>query len=122
MHSNGSTKAPGKRIAPLRSSLKPTITEDHAELDILDSLNLADDIPTIRLRHILLDNSDTGTESVKQLTNLLNGRMDEGHGEALFDVGLEDSGESMGFSKDEWNFAYERLLATAKSLMRSVGY
>lgn len=48
--------------------------------------------------------------------------MDEGHGEALFDVGLEDSGESMGFSKDEWNFAYERLLATAKSLMRSVGY
>ncbi len=42
--------------------------------------------------------------------------MDEGHGEALFDVGLEDSGESMGFSKDEWDFAYERLIATAKSL------
>jgi hypothetical protein len=27
----------------------------------------------------------------------------------LFDVGQEDSGDSMGFTKDLWNFALERI-------------
>ena len=35
--------------------------------------------------------------------------MAEDHGEVLFDVGLEDSGDSMGFSKENWDFALERI-------------
>jgi len=33
----------------------------------------------------------------------------EGHGEVLFDVGLEDNGESMGFTIENWEFALERI-------------
>lgn len=35
--------------------------------------------------------------------------MVEGHGEALFDVGLEDNGDSMCFSKEDWDLALERI-------------
>lgn len=31
----------------------------------------------------------------------------------MFDLGLEDNGESMGFSKKEWDFALERLTRSA---------
>ena len=41
--------------------------------------------------------------------------MDEGHGEALFDVGLEDSGASMGFGRAEWATALVRLRAAAEA-------
>ena len=83
--------------------------EHHDELDIIDSLGLTDDKPPVRLKHILLDRSSESDSSKEQLKNVLNGRMDEGNGEALFDAGLEDSGESMGFSKEEWELALERI-------------
>lgn len=35
--------------------------------------------------------------------------MAEGYGEALFDLGLEESGDSMNFSKEEWDNALSRL-------------
>jgi GTPase len=43
-------------------------------------------------------------------------RLVEGHGEALFDVGLEDNGDSMGFSKENWDFALERIGTVCEQL------
>lgn len=43
-------------------------------------------------------------------------RLIEGHGEALFDVGLEDNGDSMGFSKENWDFALERIGTVCEQL------
>ncbi|KAF1983964.1 putative GTP binding protein [Aulographum hederae CBS 113979] len=90
--------------------------EEHDELSIIDELGLGDDTPVIRLKHVLLDSSADEDESVTLLTNYLNGRLDAGHGEILFDLGLEDSGESMGFSLDNWNFALERLVRAAEGV------
>ena len=33
----------------------------------------------------------------------------EGNGETLFDLGQEDNGDSMGFSKEQWNVALNRI-------------
>jgi GTPase len=40
----------------------------------------------------------------------------EGHGEALFDLGQEDNGESMAFSKEQWDVALERTQRAAAML------
>ena len=40
----------------------------------------------------------------------------EGNGETLFDLGQEDNGESMGFSKEQWDFALDRIRRAAKIL------
>lgn len=89
---------------------------EHAELDILDTLNLADDKPKVRLKHLLLDGSQTKDESVKQLGNLIRDRLDEGHGECLFDVGLEDNGDSQHLTEPEWNAAMARLRSVAENI------
>lgn len=89
------------------------VTEEHDELDIIDQLGLADETQSIKLRHILLDTSDEADESATLLTNYINGRLIEGHGEVLFDLGLEDNGDSMGFSRENWDFALERLKKAA---------
>ena len=81
----------------------------HAELDILDTLDLADDKPKVRLKHLLLDSSETKDASLKQLSELIVDRLDEGHGECLFDVGLEDNGDSQLLTEDEWDAALARL-------------
>jgi GTPase len=94
------------------TSTSATTTADHAELDILDSLDLGDDIPKVRLKHLLLD--DSTPESTAQLNKLIDDRLDEGHGETLFDIGLEDNGDSMGFERKDWDTAYARILACAK--------
>ncbi|KAI9671377.1 MAG: hypothetical protein M1831_004286 [Alyxoria varia] len=87
----------------------PKPVEHHEELDIIDSLGLSDDKPPVRLKHLLLDRGPEVDSSKEQLNGVLNGRVEEGYGEALFDVGLEDSGDSMGFSKEEWDLALERI-------------
>ncbi|KAF2140530.1 uncharacterized protein K452DRAFT_273127 [Aplosporella prunicola CBS 121167] len=89
------------------------VTEEHDELDIIDQLGLADETQSIKLRHILLDASVDADESATLLTNYINGRLIEGHGEVLFDLGLEDNGDSMGFSRENWDFALERLKKAA---------
>lgn len=53
--------------------------------------------------------TDPAEENVPALVGHIKERLAEGHGEALFDVGIEDSGESMGFSKENWEFALERI-------------
>jgi len=82
--------------------------EHHDELDILDSLGLAEESTAIRLKHVLLNTADPKA-SAEQLTTYLQNRLAEGHGEMLFDLGLEDNGDTMGFSKENWDFALKRL-------------
>jgi GTPase len=85
--------------------------EDHAELDILNDLDLADTSSQVRLKELLLYHSD---ETLTKLVNLLELRIDEGHGETVFEVGFENSGHSMALSKDEWDVAMKRLVEAAK--------
>ena len=91
-------------------------TEDHAELDILDTLNLSETSVYVRLKHCLLDTSETAEETLQQLVNVLQKRLDEGHGETLFDLGQEDNGESMGFPKEQWEVSLKRLRKAANML------
>jgi GTPase len=91
--------------------------EEHDELDILDSLGLAEESRAIRLKQVLLDsNADTEEESTGKLREYVKGRLGEEHGEFLFDMGLEDNGDSMGFGKDEWERALKRMQSTANDL------
>ncbi|KAK5000098.1 hypothetical protein LTR66_000998 [Elasticomyces elasticus] len=92
------------------------VTEDHAELDILDSLDLADEPTHVRLKHLLLDKGEDADESTSLLSGVLNGRLEEGHGETLFELGVEDSGDSMGFTKEDWDFALARLQQTCATI------
>lgn len=89
---------------------------EHAELDILDTLNLADEKPKVRLKHLLLDDTESKDESAKQLQALIASRLDEGHGECLFDVGLEDNGDSHDLTELEWAAALARLEGILKKL------
>lgn len=40
----------------------------------------------------------------------------EGNGETLFDLGQEDNGESMAFSREQWDIALDRIRRAAKIL------
>lgn len=105
-------------VAPTDSGYgtQSTVTEDHAELDIIDTLNLSETSAHVRLKHLLLDTSEDAERTLQQLTNLLQSRMLEGHGETLFDLGQEDNGESMSFSKEQWDVALDRIRRAAGDL------
>ncbi|KAL9090301.1 MAG: hypothetical protein Q9165_005334 [Trypethelium subeluteriae] len=92
------------------------ITSEHAELDIIDSLGLAEESSHVRLRHLLLDQSADADESQSLLTGYLNGRLEEGHNETLFDLGLEDNGDLMGFTLEDWKFSLARIKQTAEGI------
>ncbi|KAL4735336.1 P-loop containing nucleoside triphosphate hydrolase protein [Aspergillus similis] len=104
--------------APLNSSTsdKSSAHEEHAELEILDQLGLSDDPKTIRLKDLLLCTDSKSEESLKALAEILQSRIDEGHGETIFDLGVEDGGESMSLSLDQWNVALHRLREAATTL------
>lgn len=91
----------------------PTSTNEYdAELDdILDSLDLADKDPRVSLHKLLLDESD---ESLRQLVDDITLRLEDGHGETLFDIGFEHNGEPMHLSKADYDKAWERLRAAAE--------
>ncbi|KAL3473141.1 P-loop containing nucleoside triphosphate hydrolase protein [Aspergillus californicus] len=95
---------------------KPSVEEGHAELDILDQLGLSDDPKTVKLKDLLLNPCDNSEESTKTLAEILQNRIDEGHGETIFDLGLEDGGESMSLELDQWNTALQRLRDVANTL------
>jgi GTPase len=88
--------------------VQPPTLEEHDELDILDQLGLAEESTSIRLKQVLLNKEDVD-DSIKQLTKYIHGRLEEGYGECLFDLGLEDNGDTMGFEKEGWEFALKRL-------------
>ena len=97
-----------------------TATEQHAELDMLDQLGLSDTPTQGRLKDWLLDTSEDAGVTLEQLQALLQNRLDEGHGETLFDLGHEDNGESMAFDLDQWNTALARLCDAANKLRADV--
>jgi GTPase len=68
----------------------------------------------------LLDASEDGPTTLQQLSALVQTRLEEGHGEALFDLGLEDNGESMSFTKEQWDFALERIIGAAAIVKAAV--
>ncbi|KAF9891778.1 hypothetical protein FE257_003259 [Aspergillus nanangensis] len=94
----------------------PQDHEDHAELEILDQLSLSDTPKTVKLKDLLLGNNDNPEGALHELAGILQSRIDEGHGETVFDLGLEDGGESMGFDLSNWNAALRRLRDAAETL------
>ncbi|KAK7426133.1 hypothetical protein QQZ08_007443 [Neonectria magnoliae] len=86
--------------------------QHHAELDeLFDNLDLADSAPRVPLKELLLDNDET---SLKQLEGLIAERIEEGFGEAVFELGYEHNGDSMQLTSDEWERAYKSLEVAAK--------
>ncbi|KAI0998768.1 GTP-binding protein 1 [Podosphaera aphanis] len=86
--------------------------DDHAELEILESLNLADHSSTVRLRELLLDQEK---DSLLKLTALLESRIEEGHGETVFEIGFENNGDAMNLTQDEWITALNHMREAAKN-------
>lgn len=91
-------------------------TEHHAELDVLDTLDLAETSNHVRLNVLLLDTGEDSEVTLQQLSNVLQDRLLEGNGEALFDLGQEDNGETMNFSKEQWDVALDRIRRSASML------
>ncbi|TKA29192.1 hypothetical protein B0A50_03702 [Salinomyces thailandicus] len=110
--SSASTAATNGKV----NSNGPKDETEHAELDILDTLDLADDKPRVRLKDLLLDDGDTKDESVRQLQDLIVARMNEGHGECLFDVGLEDNGDTQLLTEAEYASALVRIQGLLKTM------
>ncbi len=101
------------------SSVTPSdsgYSTEHAELDILDTLDLAETSNQVKLKELLLDTGDDTEVTLRQLSDLLQKRMLEGNGETLFDLGQEDNGESMAFSKEQWDVAIDRIRRAAATL------
>lgn len=70
----------------------------------------------MKLKQLLLDDGETKDESIGQLQDIIASRLDEGHGECLFDVGLEDNGDSQLLTEQEWDAALVRLQAVQDKL------
>ncbi|GAP87488.1 putative GTP-binding protein 1 [Rosellinia necatrix] len=102
---------PGAKAA---ASAQP-VTEYHQELDILDSLNFDESEPQVPLRELLLPATEYDEESQAKLAAHVAGRLAEGHGEAMFDLGFENNGDSMRLTRDEWDVALSRLKEAAKT-------
>ncbi|CAJ2506671.1 Uu.00g078570.m01.CDS01 [Anthostomella pinea] len=94
---------------------KPTAAaaEHHEELDVLDSLDFNDSEPQIPLRELLLSPADDEATLVK-LAKYIDERLEEGHGEAVIEIGYENNGDSMRLTRAEWDTALARLKETAK--------
>ena len=98
----------------------PHLPEEHAELDILDKLELSDHSSPPRLRTWLLDDIYNEGDASSHLCDLLQTRLEEGHGEILFDLGREESGHSMHLSMAQWNQAISTVRQAASQLKADV--
>ncbi|KAG2195215.1 hypothetical protein INT46_010782 [Mucor plumbeus] len=58
------------------------------------------------LKEILLNPTQ---QDIKHLTNLISTRIDQGRGETLFEIGLEEDGSSMNLSQDEYTKCIETI-------------
>lgn len=58
----------------------------------------------------------TDDKSLQDIEAVLLDRIQEGLGEAVFELGYENNGDSMNLTLDEWNAAYARLEQAAESL------
>ncbi|KAA8901691.1 P-loop containing nucleoside triphosphate hydrolase protein [Sphaerosporella brunnea] len=100
---------------PATTAAAAAVPQEHDELDILETLGLADEAETVKLKELLLEES--AREGLKEL---LRTRIEEGRGECLFDVGTENNGESMGLSREEYAAALVAVRAAAKELRAGV--
>lgn len=98
----------------------PTIpaSTGHADIDaelddILDSLDLSDQVPQAPLHNLLLLDDDA---TLQNLVDLISLRLEDGHGETLFDIGFEHNGDSMHLNKADWDRAWDRLQNAAKQV------
>jgi len=97
--------------AKASTSTPTSALEEHAELDdILNGLDLSENSPAVRLKELLLTHNE---DTLAKLVNLLETRIEEGHGETVFEIGFENNGDSMGLSKDEWDVSLKRLKEAA---------
>lgn len=104
---NSSTTAEASTTATSTTGI-----EDHAELtDILNSLDIADTSPQVQIKKLLLSSSE---EELTVLGNVLELRLEEGHGETIFEIGFENNGDVMGLNRGEWDTALKRLKEAAK--------
>lgn len=92
---------------------QPT-TEYHEELDILDTLNFDESEPQVPLRQLLLPSPEHEESNQAKLAEHIAERLAEGHGEAMFDLGFENSGDSMRLTRAEWDIALARLQEAAR--------
>lgn len=91
-------------------------TEEHSELDFLDTLDLSDAPQRPRLKELLSGVGDDD-ELLRHLSDIVEARLAEGHGETLFDLGVEDDGQSMNFNKDQWDVALDRIRRASSVVM-----
>jgi hypothetical protein len=92
----------------------PKSADHHEELDeLFDNLDLADSAPRVALKDLLLG-TDQG--SMAKLHDVIADRLEEGHGEAVFELGYDNNGDSMSLTLEEWNIAYDRLERAAKDV------
>lgn len=110
-----SSKQPAATAAATGTSADQKLTsagnEFDAELDdILGSLDLADKEPPVPLHNLLLGDDE---ESLQKLVDDITLRLEEGHGETLFDIGFEHNGDSVHLDKTGWDKAWVRLRAAA---------
>ena len=86
-------------------------------MDILDQLSLSDAPKMAKLKDLLLGTAAISEdEHIQSLAAILQSRIDEGHGETIFDLGLEDGGDPMGFDRAQWDTALEHLRQAAETL------
>ncbi|RDA82761.1 hypothetical protein CP532_2024 [Ophiocordyceps camponoti-leonardi (nom. inval.)] len=102
------------------SAPAPSTEQHHAELDeLFDNLDLGNTRPRIRLKHVFqakFKDEKEEAEATDQLRDLLVSRIEEGSGETVFDLGLDDGGQPMQFSLEQWSTAYDRLVKAAKAV------
>lgn len=105
-----------KQQARVRADSTASV-EDHDELDILESLGLSDEAHDVKLKEILLDDSEESKEKLKELILV---RIKEGRGETMFDIGVENNLESMKFTKEEYVKALKTVEGIAQELEAGV--
>lgn len=93
--------------------------DDHEdELDIIEQLGLGEDSAVnVKLKDLFLDKEENSMEKLKEI---IVGLMEEGRGEALFDVGFENNGDPMGLTKEEYEMALKRVTGVAHTLKSSI--
>lgn len=102
----------GPAVSTSASAAPQGDIDHHDELDdILDSLDLSDSGPRVRLRDLLLSDD---ADSLQKLVDVIAERLDEGRGETVFEIGFENNGDSMKLSLQDWEVAYKRLVDAAK--------
>lgn len=108
---------PGASGGEPSTSAAAATHDEHDELDILETLGLADESEHIKLKELLLNPTD---DNRTRLKDLLSSRIDEGRGETLFDIGAENNGESMALTLEEYGKALAYVLDVARDLKAGV--